>query len=43
MPMRVYLCSILNSSACLAMAQNMPEFCTRQGSQYMNFGNMEEF
>ena len=43
MEMRVYLWSVLNSSASLAMAPNMPEFCTRQGSQYMNFGNMEGF
>ena len=43
MQMRVYLLSVLNSSASLAMAPNMPEFCTRQGSQYMNFGNMAEF
>ena len=38
-----YFWKILNGSACLAMAPNMPEFCTRQGSQYMNFGNMKGF
>ena len=43
MQIGIYFWYILNNSARLAMAINLPEFYTHEGSQYMKAVNMEGF